>query len=91
MKDQTLRRIGRRHDTRVYRANRELAANREVTVKHYERKHRTTNWRIRRMNSNEVVAIEPGRDYKEVFNGGTDPLMEALEYAAEQLRKGGDD
>lgn len=47
-----------------------------------------TNWRVTRYGSGEIVAIEPNRDYEHTFEGGEDPYWEAVQYAAEQLRKG---
>lgn len=47
-----------------------------------------TNWRVGRDGA-DVVAVEPNRDYEHVFDGA-DPFGEALEYAAEQLRKSSD-
>lgn len=48
-----------------------------------------TNWKVS-CEHGEVVAIEPNREFEHVFEGGKDPLMEALEYAAKQLRGGSD-
>lgn len=44
------------------------------------------NWRVR-SERGEVVAIEPDREHEHVFEGA-DPFMDALEYAAKQLREG---
>lgn len=44
------------------------------------------NWRVRREDG-EVLAIEPNREYEHVFDGD-DPYTDALEFAAEQLRRG---
>jgi len=38
-----------------------------------------------------VIAVEPSREFDNEFVGGPDPFMEALKYAAEQLRKDDDD
>lgn len=46
-----------------------------------------TNWRVSTQGG-DVVAVEPNRDFEHVFEGGKDPFMEALEYAAKQLREG---
>lgn len=46
-----------------------------------------TNWRVGTQ-GNDVVAVEPNREFEHVFEGGKDPFMEALEYAARQLREG---
>jgi len=46
-----------------------------------------TNWRVK-MEAGEVLAIEPNREFEHTFEGGADPFMEALEYAAKQLREG---
>lgn len=44
------------------------------------------NWRVL-CHHGEVVAVEPNRDYEQVFEGGTDPFWDAVEYAAKQLRE----
>lgn len=44
-----------------------------------------TNWRVK-TERGEVLAIEPNREFEHTFEGGSDPFMEALEYAAKQLR-----
>lgn len=44
-----------------------------------------TNWRVK-SEAGEVLAIEPNREFEHTFEGGSDPFMEALEYAAKQLR-----
>lgn len=44
-----------------------------------------TNWRVK-TERGEVLAIEPNREFEHTFEGGKDPFMEALEYAAKQLR-----
>ena len=49
-----------------------------------------TNWIIR-TSGNAVIAVEPSREFDNEFVGGPDPFMEALKYAAEQLRKDDDD
>ena len=46
-----------------------------------------TNWIVRRNPTGEVVAVEPNRDFEEVFEGGDDPYWDAIEYAATQLRR----
>lgn len=46
-----------------------------------------TNWKVR-VERGEVLAIEPNREFEHTFEGGSDPFMEALEYAAKQLRGG---
>lgn len=51
------------------------------------RKTRTKrNWRVT-TERGEVLAIEPNREFENVFSG-PDPLMEALEYAAKKIREG---
>jgi hypothetical protein len=45
-----------------------------------------SNWRVR-SEAGEVLAIEPDREHEHVFEG-SDPFMDALEYAAKQLREG---
>jgi hypothetical protein len=52
------------------------------------RQRNRTNWRVSREDG-EVIAVEPNRDFEHVFEGGADPFMEALEFAAKQLRNGG--
>jgi hypothetical protein len=34
------------------------------------------------------LAIEPNREYEHVFEGGSDPYWDAVEYAAKELREG---
>lgn len=46
-----------------------------------------TNWKVR-SEGGEVLAIEPSREFEHTFEGGSDPFMEALKYAAQQLREG---
>lgn len=47
------------------------------------------NWRIGAgEKGGEVVAIEPNREFEHAFEGGSDPLMDAIEYAAKQIREG---
>lgn len=83
-----LRRVGRRLDQRAYRANKARLASQEIVDTHYRRKQRThKNWRVVHEPGGDIVAVEPNRDYEHVFEGGKDPYMEALEYAAQQLRK----
>lgn len=52
------------------------------------RQRNRTNWRVS-VEGGEVIAVEPNRDFEHVFQGGPDPFMEALEFAAERLRNGG--
>lgn len=47
------------------------------------------NWRVQRSSRQEVVAIEPGREFETPFYG-QGAFWEAVEYAAAKL-KGGDD
>lgn len=49
-----------------------------------------TNWIVRR-DGDTVIAVEPSREHENVFDGGDDPFMVALEFAAAQLRKELDD
>lgn len=44
------------------------------------------NWRIIHPDDEPVLALEPGRDFEQVFEGGLDPFWEAVEYAAACLR-----
>ena len=46
-----------------------------------------TNWRVT-CDRGDVVAIEPNREFESVFEGGDDPFMDALEYAAKKIREG---
>jgi len=46
-----------------------------------------TNWRVRHYDTGEIVAVEPNRDFEHTFDGGDDPFMAALEFAAAELRK----
>lgn len=43
------------------------------------------NWRITRI-EDEVVALEPGREYEQVFDLGADPFWDAVQFAARCLR-----
>lgn len=43
------------------------------------------NWRVTRIEG-EVVALEPGREYEQVFDLGTDPFWDAVTFAAKCLR-----
>lgn len=45
------------------------------------------NWRVK-TEDGEVLAIEPDREHEHVFEGGADPLMAAIEFAAKRLREG---
>ena len=44
------------------------------------------NWKVRRSQLGEVVAIEPNNEFEHVFTDGVDPFDAALQYAAAQLR-----
>lgn len=83
------RRVGRRQDVRRYQANRARAAQQEVIEHRFVRKTRVvTNWRVHRTKDGDIVAVEPNREFESVFDGGKDPFMEALEYAAKKIREG---
>lgn len=57
------------------------------TVARDRHKHRLeNNWRIVRTEDGEVLALEPGRDFEQTFEGGPDPFWDAVEYAARCLR-----
>jgi len=43
------------------------------------------NWRVKTTDEG-VLALEPGRDFEQVFEGGADPFWSAVEYAAARLR-----
>lgn len=45
------------------------------------------NWRIKLLDNGSVLALEPGREYENIFEGGPDPFWEAVEFAAAELRK----
>jgi hypothetical protein len=49
-----------------------------------------TNWIVKR-DGDRVIAVEPSREYENVFDGGDDPFSAALDFAAAQLRKELDD
>lgn len=100
MKDNSddLRRTGRGGYTRRVRAGnlerlRELWGENGGTV--HQPDHRTAKknalrgtyrWQVRRIGGT-VVATDPEGEYVCEFTGGMDPYGDAVEYAAEQLRK----
>ena len=43
------------------------------------------NWRIKTVDEG-VLAMEPGREHEQVFEGGRDPFWAAVQYAARCLR-----
>lgn len=45
------------------------------------------NWRVGTQDG-EVVAVEPNRDFEQVFDGGPDPFWDAVEFAAKKIREG---
>lgn len=45
------------------------------------------NWNVR-VERGEVLALEPGQEHEHVFEGGKDPFLAALEYAAKKIREG---
>lgn len=47
----------------------------------------STNWRIIHPVGGDIIALEPGREFENVFTGGPDPFWEAVQYAAAELRK----
>lgn len=47
------------------------------------------NWRVKRYTPNEVVAIEPGRDFETPFFG-RNAFWEAVQFAAAELREHAD-
>lgn len=63
------------------------SAEREGKGRTVRQAHQRTNWRVG-VSGGEVIAVEPNREFEHVFDGGGDPFMEALEYAAKQLREG---
>lgn len=104
MKDQShdLRRVGRNgRDRRVLAGNRALLSelpgdnggvvhqspHRKDPKGTVQRSRTHANWRVKREGS-KVIAIEPNRDFENVFEGGDDPFQAALEYAAAELKKG---
>ncbi|AXN53347.1 hypothetical protein PBI_THONKO_76 [Mycobacterium phage Thonko] len=44
------------------------------------------NWRVKRIETGEVLAFEPGGEYEQVFDSGADPFWQAVEFAAACLR-----
>lgn len=99
MKDRSreLRRAGRRRDSRVRRGVHNRLADEwswnEGEVRRGQGRHKSVmhtlseqNWRIRREGRNEVVAIEPGREYETPFDGPT-AFWDAVEFAATELKK----
>lgn len=50
-----------------------------------------TNWRVKMISPTRVLALEPGREYENIFEGGTDPFWDAVTFAASEIRKGSDE
>lgn len=44
------------------------------------------NWRVKTIDTGQVLALEPGREHEQVFEGGPDPFWEAVTFAAACLR-----
>lgn len=44
------------------------------------------NWRVV-IEHGQVLAIEPGKDFEHVFEGGVDPYGQALEFAASKIKE----
>lgn len=64
-------------------------ADREGKSRPVRKPREKVNWRIGAgEKGGEVVAIEPNREFEHAFEGGSDPLMDAIEYAAKQIREG---
>lgn len=64
----------------------------EGTVRKPRTREQRTNWRVNTLPNGEIVAVEPNREFEHVFEDDfADPLMAALEYAAKQLRGGGEE
>lgn len=87
-----LRKVGRgRRNERVRKAALLHAQLSErETPRNPRRPVRTTsdiNWRIYCRADGKVLALEPGREYENIFEGGPDPFWEAVEFAAAELRK----
>lgn len=49
------------------------------------------NWRVKQLSPTLVLALEPGREYENLFEGGDDPYWEAVTHAAAELRKSCDE
>lgn len=49
-----------------------------------------TNWRVKPLSPSRVLALEPGREYENIFEGGDDPFWEAVTFAAAEIRKASD-
>jgi hypothetical protein len=49
-------------------------------------KRRSRNWQVRWCGPTKALAIEPGRDFEWVFEGGLTPFDAALAFAAAKLR-----
>lgn len=44
------------------------------------------NWRVV-VEHGQVLAIEPGKDFEHVFEGGVDPYWTAVEFAASRIKE----
>lgn len=101
-----IRRVGRAgRDCRVLRSHRQRLqemwsvdggamrepANGKVAACALRKARIDTNWRIKQLSPDRVLALEPGRSYENIFEGGDDPLWEALTFAAAELRKAFDE
>jgi hypothetical protein len=65
------------HRTSRRDSDRVAAERRAARVEH--------NWRVTRIEG-EVVALEPGREFEQVFDLGSDPFWDAVQFAARCLR-----
>ena len=97
-----IRRVGRgRRDSRVLRSHRQQlqelwSVDGGAMHKPHDRKtpssalrqtRLNTNWRVKQLSPSLVLALEPGRDYENIFEGGDDPFWEAVTFAAAEIRK----
>ena len=100
-----IRRVGRgRRNCRVLRSHRQLLqelwsvdggamrepANRKAQANAVRQSRLDTNWRVKLISPTRVLALEPGRDYKNLFEGGDVPFWEAVMFAAAEIRKASD-
>lgn len=101
-----IRRVGRgRRNCRVLRSHRDRLqelwsvdggamrepANKKTQTLALRQARLDTNWRVKLISPTRVLALEPGREYENIFEGGDDPFWEAVMFAASEIRKASDE